>query len=363
MDSQTLEIEFIYIMKTIILTSALLLAAPFLYAQSTYEGNEPLGTVSYALPKTTLTFDVEAECVHFYAGPYAKYAGKYLGIEAKDQDQTVYRISSVKMTPFLEADQSRRFLITPGANTPSFLKLTAQGLISTGSGNFGSASQWRFPSSGNSDFADKGVSSNLTSESATLYKNIKNQSAYNTVAVQQDMVVEKSMDKRAQEAADMIFSLRKTRVQIVSGNTDATFSGEAMGSVIKELDALEKEYLSMFIGYSDTSIQQMKFEVVPDKDNAKQIYVPFRISDESGLVAADNVTGKPLLLEIVPDKMAEAESTSSEKASKGDSYAYYRIPAVCTVKLSNDGNLLLQDRVPIYQLGIESSFPFVGRKK
>jgi hypothetical protein len=352
-------------MKTIstILTSALLLSTPILYAQSTYEGTEPLGMVSYALPKTTLTFDVEATCEHFYAGPYAKYASKYLGIEAKDQDQTTYKIASVKMTAFLEADQSRRFLIAPGANTPSFLKLTAQGLVSTGSGNFGNASQWRFPSAGKSDFAEKGVSSNLTSESTTLYKNIKTQSVYNTVAVQQDMVVEKSLDKRAQEAADMIFSLRKTRVQIVSGNTDATFSGEAMGSVINELDALEKEYLSMFIGYSDTSIQQMKFEVVPDKANAKQIYVPFRISDESGLVAADNVTGKPLLLEIVPDKMAEAESTSSDKASRGASYAYYRRPAVCTVKLSNEGNLLLQDRVPIYQLGIESSFPFVNSKK
>jgi hypothetical protein len=60
--------------------------------------------------------------------------------------------------------------------------------------------------------------------------------------------------------------------------------------------------------------------------------------------------------------MADAERTSSEKGTKSSTYAYYRIPAICTVKLSDNGNLLLQDRVPIYQLGIESSIPFVNKK-
>jgi hypothetical protein len=37
--------------------------------------------------------------------------------------------------------------------------------------------------------------------------------------------------------------------------------------------------------------------------------------------------------------------------------AYYRIPAVCTVKIMNGTDLLLQSRMPIYQLGKESSLP------
>ena len=37
--------------------------------------------------------------------------------------------------------------------------------------------------------------------------------------------------------------------------------------------------------------------------------------------------------------------------------AYFRIPAICTVKLMDGANLLLQNRMPIYQLGQETSLP------
>ena len=43
--------------------------------------------------------------------------------------------------------------------------------------------------------------------------------------------------------------------------------------------------------------------------------------------------------------------------NKKEVLAYYRIPAVCTVKLMDGANLLLQSRMPVYQLGQESSLP------
>jgi hypothetical protein len=326
-----------------------------IFAQGKYQGTDPVGTVSYSLPKTVLSFDVTAVCRHFYAGPYADYAKKYLGINVKDKNSVSYSLASVNMTPFMEADQSRRFLAVPGSRgTESFLALTAQGLISVGDGNFGSVSKWRFPAPGNGDFSEKGVSSNLTSEAATLYRKVKNDSAYNTVTVRQDMVVEKSLEERAREAADMIISFRKKKIQIVTGNTDATFSGEAMGAVIQELDNLEKEYMTLFTGYSETSVQEMKFDVVPSPENERQIYVAFRLSDEKGLVSADNVSGRPYLLEVVPDKIPSA--SGEVKPLKNVNYAVYRIPAVCRLKLTDGMNLVLQDRVPVYQLGEESTF-------
>jgi hypothetical protein len=332
-----------------------LLFPSFILAQGKYQGTDPIGAVSYSLPKTVLSFDVKAVCRHFYAGPYADYAKKYLGINVKDKNGVSYSLVSVNMTPFIEADQSRRFLVVPGAHgTESFLTLTAQGLISVEDGNFGSVSRWRFPAPGNEDFSGKGVSANLTSEAATLYRKVKNDSTYNTVTVRQDMVVEKSLEERAKEAADMIISFRKKKIQIVTGNTDATFSGEAMGSVIHELDNLEKEYMTLFTGYSEMSVQEMKFDVVPSPENERQIYVAFRLSDDKGLVSADNVSGRPYLLEVIPDKISSA--TGEIKPLKNANYAVYRIPAVCSVRLTDGMNLVLQDRVQIYQLGEESTF-------
>ena len=207
------------------------------------------------------------------------------------------------------------------------------------------------------DFSSKGVQSNLTSESATLYRNEKSESAYSKVSVQQNMVVEKSLEKRAAETADMILKLRQQRLQIVTGDTDATYSGEAMGAAIAELTRLEQEYLMLFIGYSDTQTQQVRFEVLPEAGKENQIYVAFRLSDTAGLVPADNLAGRPVLMEIVPQPFAQTAVSEDEVKNKKEVLAYYRIPAICNVKIMEGTNVLMQSRMPVYQLGQESSLP------
>ena len=190
------------------------------------------GSVSYALPQTTIVLEVEAEHEYFYAGPYARFAKKYLGVDAEVEDRTTCRLTCVKMTPTVEADQSARYYVNAGKGVPTFLSLSSQGLVAVSDGNFGEASLWRFPSQAGSDFAGKGLNSNLTSEAATLYRGVRDDASFNKVGVQQNMVVQKSLEQRAQEAAATIFDLRKKRIQIVTGDTDATYSGEAMGSAL-----------------------------------------------------------------------------------------------------------------------------------
>ena len=281
-------------------TVSLLCLAAALLPVGGISAQDPMGTVSYALPQTTITIEVEAVREYFYAGPYAKYAQKYLGVDARQSDQTTCTLSEVKMTPYIEADQNSRYYVTPGNASGSFLALTAQGLVAVNDGSFGEGSQWRFTSQSGADFNDKGVSSNITSEAATLYKGVKEDASFNRIAVQQNMVVQKPLEQRAKEAADMIFNLRQKRVQIVTGDTDATYSGEAMGAALKEITALEKEYMSMFIGYSDFQTQKLKCDVVPIRNRKSQTYVAFRISDTDGIVSADNMAGKPYLLELIP---------------------------------------------------------------
>ena len=326
------------------------MALAILMPASALKAQDPDGTLVYALPKTVINLEVEAIRENFHAGPYAKYAQKYLGVEARTEDQSLCHLSAVRMTPTIEADQNYRYYINPGKDALSFLSLTSQGLIAVSDGSFGEGSQWRFTSQSSADFSDRGVSSNLTSEATTLIRGVDG----NRVAVQQSMVVQKPLEQRAKEAADMIFDLRKKRVQIVTGDTDATYSGEAMGAALAEIAALEKEYMSMFIGYSDFQTQKMKCDVVPEKNRKAQTYVAFRLSDTDGIVSADNVSGKPYLLELTPQPVSQASGKAS--AARG-AVAVYRIPAICAVKLTDGVNPILQDRVAVYQLGVESYFP------
>ena len=174
-------------MKTKLCIITALLAVPaFMQAQTGVA--DPQGTLVYALPMTSVKLEIEASQENFYAGPYAKYAQKYLGIDARQKDAVTFTVTSARMTPSVEADMSARYTVNPGAAMPAFLTLTSQGLVSVSS----SASEetvWRFPAAGKADFSGRGVTSNLTSEAATLYRNVKNESSYNKVAVQQEMVV------------------------------------------------------------------------------------------------------------------------------------------------------------------------------
>ena len=101
----------------------------------------------------------------------------------------------------------------------------------------------------------------------------------------------------------------------------------------------------------------MRFDVVPDASLESQMYVAFRLSDTAGLVPADNLSGKPIIMEITKQEFADVAVSEEMLKNKKSVEAYYRIPAVCTVKIMKGTDLLLQSRMPIYQLGKESSLP------
>ncbi len=346
--------------QTLSASIALFLAACTAMSARDDNGNIPAGIITYSLPSTSITLEVEAIQEKFYAGPYAKFANKYLGITASEKDEVTYKLSGIKMTSHTEADNSTRYTLNTadkGAEA-TCLRLTNCGLISSSDGNVGMEQSWRFPLSTKGDFSEMGFTSNLTYEATTLYRTVKKESNYNKVAVQQNMVVEKSVEKRAAETADIIFSLRQKRMQIVTGDTDATYSGEAMAAAIAEISRLEKEYMTLFTGYTEYQTQTMSFDVIPEKDRENQLYIAFRISDAAGLLPADNISGKPVVMEIVPQ--AIEQPVLDKKDAKFNTklpYVTYRIPAICNIKITDGVNLLLQGRLPIYQLGEEDTIP------
>ncbi len=320
--------------------------------------SDPEGYLTYSLPSTVISIDVEAVQETFYAGPYAKYAEKYLGITPRLKDETTVQLTNLTVIPYVEADQTARYSVLASKKTLStdaVFKLSSYGLVTFADGKFADESVWRFPIDVKGDFSGKGVSSNLTSESTTLYRNDKKESAYNKVSVQQDMIVKKTLEQKAAETAKMILELRSQRLRIVTGDTDATYSGEAMGAAIAELTRLEQEYMTLFIGYSEYQTQQMQFEVIPEAGRENQMYVAFRVSDTKGLSPAEEMTGKPVVMEITAQDFAQPEVDPKKKVK--DEYIRYRIPATCTIRLKNGAELLLQTRIPVYQLGQESTIP------
>ena len=329
-------------------------------AQITGKSSEsvPSGTVVYSLPMTAITFKVDAVKEEFTAGPYAQYAKKYMGTEARTSDGVNYSLRSITMRPYLEADPSVRIPVnikSKGVASANFLSLCSQGLIVTADSYAGKSESWRFPSiAANDQFAGKDVESSLTEATTTLYKTVKTDKGFERVSVSQSQVVEKSAEKKAAETAATIFNLRKMRMAIVTGDTDATYSGEAMDAAVKELIRMEDEYMSLFYGVTSESIQTMNFDVVPSADSKSQMYVAFRISDTEGLLPESNLSGRPIVLELEADGFGKSDNSTSGKSSD---VVYYRVPRTVTAKVLDGENMLMQSRIPVYQLGEVQSFP------
>ena len=338
--------------KILTLTFALLLLALPARAQLVPKNNGAVnGTVVYSLPVTSITFQVDAIREDFIAGPYASYAKKYMGSDARTANEVSYSLKSIKLVPYLEADPTARYSVRLKGDS-SFLQLCSQGLVVASDSYTGKEEMWRFPSlAGNDYYAGKDVDNNLSTATTTLYKTVKTANGYEKVAVSQSQVVEKSAEKKAAETAATIFKLRSMRMAIVTGDTDATYSGEAMDAAIRELLRMEEEYMSLFYGTTVQSVQTMNFDVVPKAGRKEQVYVAFRLSDTEGLLPESDLSGRPIVLDL------ELDALAVPPAEERGNVIYYRVPRTATARVMDGGNMLLQTRIPIYQLGAIQTFP------
>ena len=323
------------------LAAGLLLAVPaFLQAQ----------TVTYSLPQTTVTVEVDAVQENFFAGPYAPYAKRFLGIDVRETDASRSYVKEVRLVTRVEADPKARFTVDTKGVEDRFLALSSQGLVSFQDKLEAGDLVWRFNPQPEADFGTRGVTSQTRTETRTIWKEVETDTAFVRVPVEEAYQIQKTPEMKAQEAADMILKARKERFNISTGNTDATFSGEALGAALAELDRVEKEYLTLFTGYTVAREQHGSFDVVPSPEDRMYRYAAFRLSNRDGLISEG--AGSVYNLEFEPTEVVDPAPAKDTR-----NVVRYRIPAVCNVKLTNGGKTLFESRIPVYQLGLESLYP------
>ncbi len=302
--------------------------------------------VTYALPQTTLTVKVEVEQESFIAGPYAAYAKKLLNLDVREKDGQSCTVTALELIPGVEADPNALF--TCDADNANLLALSAQGLVALQDRADASTLSWRFlPPAGN------GFTGTITNpdkeETRISYKTVQTEEGVIQVPVEHKVKQAKNAEDKAAEAAEMVLQVRKDRLNIVSGDTDANYAGEAMSAALRELDRIEEEYLALFCGRSVKQANVFYFDVIPDPDLHVQLYLAFRLTDNGPV--PDGVKGVPYYVELEPQPMNFPE----DNRPKGKpTVIRYRIPVVCNVHLTRDGQRLLNARVPVFQLGMEA---------
>ncbi len=240
------------------------------------------------------------EC--FHAGPYAKYAVKYLGVESGASSSVTTSVTSVS--------------------------ISAEPVSSDAGLGF-----------------DCGLPLKKTAD-------------FSSVPLLKGGVGQSSLEMAAARAADQIMDIRQKRYQILTGDTDLSLTGETLRLTLEEFAREESELLKLFVGYTVSNNLEAEFQVLPEAGEESHLHVAFRISD-TGLLPAEHIEGRMVTLELIPRNLPAQDETAAQtkkkKAPKGfrwETKAEF-VPALCTLKLRDGVNVLLQGTAVVPQLGYE----------
>lgn len=163
----------------------------------------------------------------------------------------------------------------------------------------------------------------------------------------------KSQSMIAKEVADKIEEIRKAKFNIISGYYETALDPLTLKMMYDELDAMEKEYTSLFVGKRIGKQVVKTVYVTPSKEVATQTVAKF--SEEDGLSAGTSGVGNPITVQTLSMNATSNISTLSQSALESMSHenkVFYRIPETANVKVMYDNQVLVEKREVVNQLGV-----------
>lgn len=286
-------------MRRFLLLMGCLLGAMTASAQSRYMMMEGVvttadGQVAYQQPHTTLAVDLAVEQEIVLAGPYARYALKYLGLRAPFSDKSTHRLVGASVALLDERVYEAKEL--PEATSESYRYAGAE-------------------------------------------------DRFATLALDRQELLQPTEEQAAERAANRIFQLRRSRQDLITGEAGEHVFGEGLKAALEVIDAQEQALLELFLGKRLTKKSYQRFVLTPETE--KKQYILCRFSEADGLLAADDLSGEIVLLDITPGSTPYVEPAPE----KWTEVACCRVasPSECVVQ--SGGVVLGVERLPIFEFG------------
>lgn len=247
------------------------------------------GETVVGVPKSTVAVELRIEERSFTPGVYARYAQKYLGVRAS---LTSHVETSILSASVALADSAPVSVCVPQPD-------------------------------------------DAAAESSPLPSNRMNGRAV-------------SPEEQASATADMIFSLRKHRMDLITGESGENVFGAGLSSALDEIARLEKEYLEMFYGSTVVGERTERFFVVPSR--GENNYILCRYRDGAGVLPLSDLSGEAVMLHIEPSAKPDTEGLPIADA-KDKNKVEYVVANVAKCTLLCGTRELAEISLPIYQYG------------
>ncbi|MCK4662741.1 MAG: DUF4831 family protein [Bacteroidales bacterium] len=324
----------------------------------------------YALPQTILKLDFEIQKLTKIKGPYSKFAEKYLSItEVISENSEKWTITNVKISSNAEPDTNHFYTIETNGNYINSINLSDCGLILSVNkdeynDNIFNYQKENYINNPEKDFfyKDLSVKKNVYEKITTTYKNVVTDTSFVKIPVTQKSIVNKSLEKKAEEAVNFIIKLRKRKFKLMAGMNDNYPDGNNIGTMIKELKDLEDEYILLFTGKTLKENIKYSAECIPDKYNETNNYTLFYFSPKKGILTIQELSRKtkfekgmnirPVNINIAAniDYLNKFDTIASDTNIMNTGICY-RIPVVSNIEVYYGNNLLVSDKKLIAQFG------------
>lgn len=320
-------------------------------------GFKQSGSVLYSLPQTVIDVSIEAEETEVIPGPYRQYAEKYLGIRGvSDKTENTWTITEAQITAHSETDPDYIYSVMGSYNPvvfPGFSKLVQDSMIiDLSMRSYKSVFYNEFPvRTGDSSFTDLSVKRNFEAEKDIEVSKVMPDTNYLSKPASRNRLKGKTMEQKAEEAANFIIKLKKRRFKMISGQSDSMIQGEAMGEALKELARLEETYLSLFIGKRSVYHHKRVYHFTPVSGKKTDRIVLFRFSDTDGYLDAGESRGIPVMLDLKNNNKIKGLEHSETPFNSSSNTLLYRIPDQADVKLIWGETILANAFFPVFQSG------------
>ena len=300
--------------------------------------------IYYALPRTVIQLDFVIEEIELLEGPYSDYVYMIGADDYIMEDGMEYRLLDVMMTTYAEADPNATFFVEMNAKKGDAIEfyLTPKGILQ----GVGIAST---PSSDSQPTPLTSHLSPLTSQD----RNFKYQ--YGSKA--------KSPEQMAYAAVEMINRIRDEKIKLLTGFQETAFTLDTYRQMYADLDQMENDYLSLFIGKRIVNTVVKTVYVTPSKEVPSQSIA--RFSTDKGFSTGVSGPGDVITLQALSLKTTGSINEPSQSAVETISHEnklFYRIPETANVKVSMGNEVLLEKRVDVAQYGVFMLAP-LGKTK
>lgn len=283
------------------------------------------------------------------AGPYYRYAEKYLGVKNPvEEDRTFFRLDKLTLADKGIPDTDNTYIVEfKSGTTAPYAYLTEDGLLCSINAEYEPAEEKT--QAGQAPRLSQGGEPEMP-----VYF--------------EELLMAGSVARQAEVAAKQIYRIRESRLNILTGEADnLPPDGEAMKVVIQELDRQEKALTTLFTGSSYEETSYYDITLTPREDLDREVL--FRFSDLLGIVDADDLSGTPVYISLkalqrpvagIPDPK---EAEKKEKMMKG---IIYNVPGKASVEIQISRRSLFRGEILIAQFGYRENLApamFEDRKK